>query len=610
MRSISCLLGLVKTDHLRIQWVLTMRLRFAVIAVLLLNFFLTFYHSRSTPPAQTYDEIIYASEARALARFGTDLSGQWRPWFFSPSDGWYAELTSTTWVPGFLLFPGSPIFASRFVSGILGSLLPVILGLLATRLFKERRLFLPVALVLSVNPWVFQFSRMSFDSLPSVVLYSTGLLSLLSFAGWKKLFSVPFFFWGFYQYQGHKPLLLPLVVLAVLFLIYESGSTYKLKQLSNTLRKLLPAVCVVVFVVALTLSYLVRLPTLSSAVRTSNFAIFDEDQIASSVNERRRVAFDSVFVPIFNNKLTEKLQVLTGGFIVSFEPFLLFVHGDSRTDLFAVLDYGMLHLTDIPLIILFFIYAFRKKQHQAGALFLLGLTLIGTLPNVLRSGEVWLTFRGAFVFIGLSLFAGLGLFFLVSLRQSFIKYSMVGLYVVVVVYYLHLYFLRYPVQQAGYEGFYYRVVASYAQRVGTKPLMIIPDRSDALLDYLVVYNNALAELSFDEMVQAKTTSATKTLGSLTIVPSCPDEWENVSQESVIAVDYRRNPCKPPAGALAQDSTSLELLSVVDSGTRFTIYNDALCSSFELPDYPAVKQNVFAVEDLSDEQFCRSFFTRR
>jgi hypothetical protein len=591
----------------------TLRLRYLAVLLFALNLCLTFTNYSSLPAGQTYDEIIYLSEARSLVKYGTDLSGQWRPWFLAPSDGWYAELTSATWVPGFILFPHNPALAVRFTSGLMGSALPVLVALLITRLYREKRLFLVAGLVLSFNPWIFEFSRMSFDSLPSVTLYTLGLLVLLSASGWKKLVSIPVLFWGFYQYQGHKPLLVPFVALAVVFLLAEAWNSNAkhdkssvIKKSLNLVRKNLPALCVSVFAVVLTASYLVRLPTLTSSVRTENFSIFNEDAIASRVNESRRLSLETPFGIIVDNKLVEKSKILFTSFLASFEPATLFLHGDARADVYAVLDYGFLHWIDLPLIFIFFIFAFAQKKHRLGSFFMVSFVVLATLPNVLRSGDIWLTFRGAFVFISLSGLSGIGLYFLLQQLGLIKKIAVILLYCSALVFYLYLYFFRYPVQHARHESFYYRVLANYVQRAADQKVLIIPDRADATLDYLVVYNNLLSTLAQNVVSTAKITRETKELGSIHILPDCPNQWpSSYNPEVLVAIDYRREPCVPPT-----DQSHLELLSVVDSGTRFSLYNDKLCSGVQLPNYLSVKKNVFAVEELSTEEFCSSFFVRR
>jgi hypothetical protein len=49
--------------------------------------------------------MVYIAESQIILKYGTDASGQWRPWHLLPSKKMYAELTSTSLIPGFFNFP-------------------------------------------------------------------------------------------------------------------------------------------------------------------------------------------------------------------------------------------------------------------------------------------------------------------------------------------------------------------------------------------------------------------------------------------------------------------------------------------------------------------------
>jgi len=105
------------------------QLLFLIIILFLLNFILKIFRIDSIPPGATYDEIVYVAESQMILKHGTDASGQWRPWSLSPSKELYSELTSTTLIPGFLVFPNNPVLASKIIPVIMGSAVPVFLAL-------------------------------------------------------------------------------------------------------------------------------------------------------------------------------------------------------------------------------------------------------------------------------------------------------------------------------------------------------------------------------------------------------------------------------------------------------------------------------------------------
>lgn len=590
---------------------------FILIVVLIFTLGIRLINIRSNPPGQTYDEIIYLSEAKAIAKFGSDLTGRWHPWQLAPADGWYSELTSTTWVPAFLLFGNDPLVASRITSVLMGSLLPLIIGLIAVRLFHTKDVLLPVVIVTSLNPWLFEFSRMSFDSFPSVFFYFLGLLLLLWPSGWHKLWSIAPFFWGFFQYQGHKPLLVPFVFLAVLFLLAEdtkkasSSQRWWRSQRAN-LRANIPALLVACFAVVLTVSYLYRLPALSSSVRTENFLPFETETISDAVNEQRRLSLSSPLTTLTTNKATFQTEQALDRLLISFDLRHLFLKGDTAVDLFSVTNYGFLHVVDAVVIVLFLVLTKRTATQRNGLLFIIGLILLGALPNVIRSGTPWVTFRGAFVFLAIAMLAGVALSEL-SARSKNLRILLLSLYVLATLPFFYRYFFQYPIAQTRHEGFSYRIMANYLERTKTQAHIVIPDRTDALSDYLIVYNNALAGVTATPVFNADK-YAPRSIDNTLLLLNCPRDWSTPivaaaasSSSTVLIVDQRKTPCAPP---LAIDTKPLEMQSIVDSGTLFFVYNDSLCRDVVLNPYPTVKSNIFSIEKLDDETFCQTFFTRR
>ena len=464
------------------------------IGFFLLNLFLKLINIQSTPPAATYDEIIYVAEAQSIVKYGTDLTGTWHPWDLEPSDSYYTELTSTVLIPGFLLFPNNPILASKFIPLLLGSLLPVLLGLIAYRLRKKQAVFVITALIATLNPWIFQFSRMGYDSLFSIGFYSIGMVLLLYLKKWNKLWSMFSIFLGFYQYQGHKPLLAPLILICFLFLLFEK---YDFRNLISNFKKILSdrdilaSIFVLIFSISLTVIYLIRLPGLSSGERISEFSLFDQDELASAVNKERRLSLDSPVTSIFVNKYTVLSRTLVGRFLNSFDPERLFIEGNRAVDTFTVMDYGYFHLIDIGVIAMALIFFFEKKRDYKVLAFVFSYIIIGTIPNVIRTGSPWIIFRGGFAFLGLVILMGIGVSSFINNFKLSNKVLLLLIYILLTIPFFYVYFVRYPITHATHTSFYERVVASYVKRSSDRRIIIVPDRADATFNYLISYNHQL-----------------------------------------------------------------------------------------------------------------------
>ncbi len=576
-------------------------------AFFLFNFLIKNIAISSTPPSQTYDEIIYATEAQSIVTYGTDLTGTWRPWNLEPSDPYYTELTSTMLTPGFLLFPHNFLYASKFMPLLLGSLIPIFLGLIAYKFTESYKTFIITAFIATGNPWVFQFSRMGYDSLFSVALYLMGVVLLFFCKKWWRLLSILPFFLGFFQYQGHKLILVPLLSIVCLYLFFEKDTANSLKhRYWKVIRdvRVLAALCVLFFSIMLTLSYIVRLPNLNSEKRASEFSLFNGTGLARNVDEKRRIAFDTPLKNIFSNKYSELSSTLMGRFLNSFNTQRLFIEGNRTTDVFTVLDYGFFHIIDVVVLGVASVCAIKYAKNKNGLLFVCLFILIGTIPNVLRNGDSWITFRGAFVFLGLILLMGIGttIFFDRISRKYYLVVSL--FYVLTVTPFFYTYFFRYPITHGLYVGIYERVVASYIHRVGYKThFLILPDRSDATFLYQIAYNSLITIENKTAINYAAQNKKYK-IASITIEGNCPEDVSSVSKNDIIFEYISNRACVKNSG----NSRVIQIKSLIDSGTIFTVYNDALCNQYQLSTYPQIRTNILEVEKLSTQEFCQSFFS--
>lgn len=573
----------------------------------LLNLFLKLLNIQSTPPAATYDEIIYIAEAQSIVKYGTDLTGTWRPWDLEPSNSYYTELTSTVLTPGFILFPNNPILASKFIPILLGSLLPILLALIAYRLKKKNTVFVGTVLIATLNPWIFQCSRMGYDSLFSIGFYSIGIVLLLYLKKWHKLWSMIPLFLGFYQYQGHKPLLSPLILISFLYLFFEKydykGLIKNIKKILND-REILASLFVLIFSISLTVIYLVRLPSLSSGERISEFSLFKQEELAIAVNKERRLSLDSPLTSIFVNKYTILSRTLVSRFLNSFDPERLFIEGNRAVDTFTVMDYGYFHLIDITVITISLMFFFKKKRDYKVFAFVFSYIIIGTIPNVIKAGSPWIIFRGSFTFLGLIILMGIGASSFLNNFKIVSKVLALLTYILLTIPFFYIYFIRYPITHTTHTSFYERVVASYVKRNPDRKIIIVPDSAEVTFKYLTAYNQLLNNKNKNQVYKTVSSKFFE-INNVKIANGCPIDISNESTETTTLVYLFKEPCE----ANNNESEKTKIKSLIDGGLMFNVYNDKLCSQYELGTYPDIKKNILNVENLSDQEFCQSFFSK-
>lgn len=517
------------------------------------------------------------------------MRGLWRPWFLSPSNPIYSELTGISLIPGFILFPHHPILASKAVPILMGSLIPLLLALIAYKLSQRQGVFIATAVLATLNPWLFQFSRMGFDSLYGLFFYLLGVVILLYARSWHRLWAIMPFFWGFFQYQGFKPILVPLVLLTSLYLFLVSK------------KQIIPLIFVNVFCLILVLSYLIRLPNLNSSVRLSEFSLLSHPSISQEVNDNRRLTFTNPFSEIVDNKITVSIGVIAGRLLNAFDLPWLFNRGNTAVDTFAVTQFGFLYLIDLFLVVTGFVTLWSPKQNRATAFYLTLFLLIGTLPHLLKNDGFWLTFRGSFQIMGLIMIAGFGVDRLFSLKIKALNIFLIVVYVLGVLGFAHNYALKYPVQATTNSAFYARLVAQYLIRQPQKHFTVVVDNPQEFLDHLLVYNQLISKNNLPQL-RSQIQSDKISLHNFTLTSTCPTNQNPNDTWIVIASNEK---CVPPETS----PSYISIASLIDSGARFKIYNDSLCSQSSLSTYTHVSQNRFNLDKLSVDDFCQSFFTK-
>ncbi len=580
-----------------------------LVLIFLINFACKTFKINSIPPGATYDEMVYVAEAQIILKHGTDASGEWRPWQLLPSKTLYSELTSSTLIPGFLIFPNNPVLASKFVPVIMGSAIPILLALIVYYFTRKKSFLLCTALVASLNPWIFQFSRMGFDSLFSSFFYLLGIVFLLYFGQWKKLWAIIPLFLGFFQYQGHKIIIIPLLMLLYCSFLLKDLIALKKKQFKKVFLKHLPVLIVLIFFIFLSINYAMRLRSSVAAERMLEIALIKQDELSNSVIEQRRLAFASPLNKIFTNKLTVYVSTIFRKLLKSFDPYILFLRGDLSVDTFALNDYGFFHPLDLILFVLFlFLIAQTFVNYKQLVLFFLSFILFGTLPTLLKRDGIWITFRNAFSFFGLMMIAGMGLALLIEqFKSKKMRHLIIAIYIIMSSPFFYKYFISYPIRQTTHKGFYYRVLANYIDRQAEQKFILVTDLSTATYDYLLTYNQLLKTESKSELINSVQQRPRLLAGDrIKIYDDCPQDLDSlIDDNTTVVIDWLKEPCHPNK----QTAAKVRIASLIDNGTHFSIYTDRLCANFSLQPFINLKTNYLALEKLADEIFCNSFFIK-
>ncbi|MEN8253446.1 MAG: glucosyltransferase domain-containing protein [Patescibacteria group bacterium] len=575
----------------------------ALFLVFLLSLFLRFYNLESIPPAITHDEIYYAAEAKSIAVSGSDTSGTWRPWSLQPAHALFAELPGTIMAPAAFIFPNSPVLAARATHAFLGSLFPLILAVVALSLFKDKKLALITAMITAFNPWFFQFSRMGFDAILSLFFYFLGLLILLNTKKYWRLLSLPILFLGFFQYQGLKIIFPPLIFLFVAYLF--SIDYDKKKSLFKNIIFQKSSLIILLLSLLLFITYIFNLSSQSAAGRVDDLIFFNRDLLSQELFAIKQASIPNFSQRIFTNAISTVASYAVKGYVSSFDPILLFVHGETVRNPSSVWTVGNFHLFDAILILIGFVYAWTLKKWRKAMIFIVSLILIAPLPVAINSVDIWVLYRSSLLYPLLIILSSIGFYFLWQ-KNRLIKFFLIIVYLLSISSFLYQYFYRYPVYSTKGKYFAKRVLANHIKRSpDNQKYIILADESEFLFSSLLVFNNLINKeniLAINTAMQNQDYNLSK----INIQDNCID-LSQIDKASTIVADDSVTFC---ADAVKDQvvGRNTSIVSLLDGGWIYRIYNDQVCGDYELERFLKLEENLLAVEKLNQEIFCKNFLT--
>ena len=409
------------------------------------------YQLDKVSPALFGDEVDVGYQAYSILKTGKDLYGRFLPVYIKSLSEYRAPLYIYSTVPFVGIF-GLNEWGVRLpavfwgVAGVIG------LYLLLNQLFNSRIATFG-ALILGFSPWHIHYSRASFEV--------TMLLAFLIFA--------TYFFVLFFEEKQSRAFAF-LIISAALF-----GLTLYIYSTAILFTPLLIILLVVIHKnsflrykkIFLTFSlalFLVTLPMIWSMYsgeargRFSVINIFQESVLLNKINLAR--SGQEFFTPegevkqtdpkwefIFHNKPAIFAQVFTLNYLRAFSFDFLFAEGDPNFR-HSIHEMGLLYLVELPLVI-FGLWALIKTTAKKTLYIIIGWLLIAPIPAAL-------TFDGGFHATRLSIMlpplvtlSALGLYKLLTQSNVFfrpLKITVIVLALVGVIFYLHRYFVHYPVE--------------------------------------------------------------------------------------------------------------------------------------------------------------------
>lgn len=587
----------------------------------LLATFLRFWHLNQIPVAVYHDEMDYVITGEALVRFGTDLSGTWKPWQLRPLQ----TLNYTAELPAVFHAATQKIFGLGPQNGhtpaaIFGLGTVILIGWLVYSLTKNKTLSILATLTLAINPWHVYISRMGYESAISLffqVLFITCVWHSLQKFVIKKsvfyrslclmgiIFSLTL---GYFTYHATKFTLIFIAAGAALWILSQK-STFKWKA----------AVSVTIFAtLGVLAAHTMYLNQIGAFGERQTELIFSSDYLSSTVNLERR---QSLYLPgskLFINKGTILTTEFIKHYTAVFDIYRIFISGYEGGFQFSLAVHGYFYLSSIPFILIGAVWWWKK--YRSAAIFIFAILVTSPMASAITIGYQSI-FRSALTYTFLTVLVAGGVYALLQwLKQkpfSQISYVIIGIWLCSeTAWFAGRYFGRYPLTSADNHYFYEKILAGYVSRA-PRPLLVVtnPDpysRARAT----IAYTGLMGNLTADERKQfASPNQSTFNLGNITVTGNCPNLIQTQGLTQIIEANkfaecgYAQYLATASA-QLATPSHTLLLTglgSPIDSRTYFYLLNDRVCNTNELKGYINTNRLAdFNPVELNDQQFCEAW----
>ncbi|MDP2684815.1 MAG: hypothetical protein Q8P20_07315, partial [bacterium] len=489
------------------------------------------------------------------------------------------------------------LFTAKLPYALFSTLLVGILYLITNKLFGRKEALI-VGLVTAFNPWGIFFGRTAYDFPIAVCFYMLALVILLYSKGWKILLSFIPLFLAFYSYIGTKIIFIPFVIFTTFF------SWYVLNNKKYTKYYLL----LIIACFSLFTYFMLSLDSGNAGKRLSEVYTPWSQSVAEKVNLDRKLSINSPISSLVINKYVVFTKDFINKYVGAFSPRYQFVTGDSNMYV-SLWAHGYFYYLDFVFLLLGFYYLLKKNKKAA--LLIIGLVLISPLPAAISTDQERFVHKWTLIYPLIIIIIGLGISYFTSLpKKLFYKkllvVSVLITYSVLLINFLMIYFLRYPIYNSEGSNFSTRILSRYIVLANAQNqfVYIYSPEPDALYRGHVLYSNAYNKYSAEAISQSFRNN-TYSLDNVKFLKMCPSDNEINSDKNTIIIDNvmrceginnRQNMNRP-----------IEITQLSDAGTKYYIYKDRVCNDSSLSKYPAeFKFFDFNVEKLSQDSFCTKY----
>lgn len=587
-----------------------------VLLCVVVGCFLHFWHLNAVPVSLYYDEMDYVVTGEAVARFGTDLSGQWRPEQLLPlhTMNYTAELPSV-YQAFFQKIFGYGTDSARYPASFFGLLNIVLCMVITQLLLKDKKTTVFVATVLFLNPWHVHISRSGYEAMSAVFFELVFLLGFLLHIDsrfsqkWKilsTLFMLSSLFVGFYSYHGAK-FTLPVLSIVSIVMMWCYQRNRKLNLIVTT--------CLLLLLSSLLFrTYLLNKQGVFGERQSET--VFNSAQLSAQVDAKRKQSLSLPGEYVVENKVIVLIDEMIKHYASVFDFYRLTINGLEGTYQFSLVVHGFFYLSTLCFLVIGLRFVLVKEYKSLQPLLI--FFLVSPVASVITLGYQSI-FRSALTYSLMLIFAGIGLSIFVSkvwknhlnfqlLLQFFVYVFLIG----DAAFFGYKYFSQYPIISADNQFFYEKLLAGYLGRQ-KKPVIVVAERyAYSYARSYIEYQQLMPILSLIERQQfSNPSSQTYTVGQITFTQTCPDATL-MNSDAVQVVEsgmyqYCHYDQTGSQSLMKKPLRKYSLGSPIDSRSYFYLINDPTCKNTQLSFFISVKElSDFDVLRMSDDLFCKTW----
>lgn len=431
--------------------------------VLAVSLFVRVYKLAEVPAGIYYDEVDLAYQARSLLETGKDYRGTWSPFFVRSFN------TDKTPIPVYLSIPAQVMFQTpelqvRMTNAIVGAIVVGLAMMLVWMWTKNRVAVMLAGIVFGLNPWLIQFSRISFEAIFVLLFYLGFLVIFFNWLRRKKLrdfyLSILLLSLGVYVYRIMS-FYVPLTFLIMGVIYFKEIWKVGIKHLLGG--AVLAGVIILPFMYATTIGS-------ADQTRIEQVSVFSDPLVPIFVIRGREVDSGDYtgekvgtrpiwYSYIFHNKVVGWMTSLKNNYLKSVSTEFLFAFGDDNLRQGMGKTGALLWIDIVGLLagLYWLVRHIKEKRYQFLAAWLLTSPLPAdlTFDGATHASRLIIMAAPLLLVVALGWWQILRLF--TKLKWDFWAVPLIGvIYLMVAGNVLHHYFIHFPLEAARWHSYGYK----------------------------------------------------------------------------------------------------------------------------------------------------------